>query len=188
MRTLSSVALAVMFAVAAPAAGPGTLSPERVARIDKVLQQYVDENRIAGAVGYVLQDGKPIYERAVGWADKEAGTRMAPNTIFRIASQTKAITSAAILSLMEEGKLNLTDPVSRYIPSFASSKVAVRKRDRRRDRAGEAADPDSRSADAYRRHLVRHRSVRRRGCIRPRASGPRPGTAGSPPTRTNRFA
>jgi len=127
MRTLSSVALAVMLAVAAPAAGPGTLSPERVARIDKVLQQYVDENRIAGAVGYVLQDGKPIYERAVGWADKEAGTRMAPNTIFRIASQTKAITSAAILSLMEEGKLNLTDPVSRYIPSFASSKVAVRK-------------------------------------------------------------
>jgi CubicO group peptidase (beta-lactamase class C family) len=126
MRTLSSVALAVMLAVATPAAGPGTLSPERVARIDKVLQQYVDENRIAGAVGYVLQDGKPIYERAVGWADKEAGTRMAPNTIFRIASQTKAITSAAILSLMEEGKLNLTDPVSRYIPSFASSKVAVR--------------------------------------------------------------
>jgi CubicO group peptidase (beta-lactamase class C family) len=103
MRTLSSVALAVMLAVATPAAGPGTLSPERIARIDKVLQQYVDENRIAGAVGYVLQDGKPIYERAVGWADKEAGTRMAPNTIFRIASQTKAITSAAILSLMEEG-------------------------------------------------------------------------------------
>jgi CubicO group peptidase (beta-lactamase class C family) len=92
-----------------------------------VLQQYVDENRIAGAVGYVLQDGKPVYERAVGWADKEAGTRMAPNTIFRIASQTKAITSTAILALMEEGKLNLADPVSRYIPSFASSKVAVRK-------------------------------------------------------------
>ena len=89
-----------MFAVAAPAAGPGTLSSERVARIDKVLQQYVDENRIAGAVGYVLQDGKPIYERAVGWADKEAGTRMVPNTIFRIASQTKAITSAAILVLI----------------------------------------------------------------------------------------
>jgi CubicO group peptidase (beta-lactamase class C family) len=127
MRTLSSVALAVLLAAATLTAGPGTLSPERVARIDKVLQQYVDENKIAGAVGYVLQDGKPIYERAVGWADKEAGTRMAPNTIFRIASQTKAITSAAILILMEEGKLNLTDPVSRFIPTFASSKVAVRK-------------------------------------------------------------
>jgi CubicO group peptidase (beta-lactamase class C family) len=103
-----------------------TFSAERLARIDKVLQQYVDENRIGGAVGLVLQDGKPVYERAVGWTDKEGGSKMAPNTIFRIASQTKALTSVAILSLMEEGKLNLTDPVSRYIPSFASSKVAVR--------------------------------------------------------------
>src|SRR3954463_16048944 len=126
MRTLCSAVIVAMLALAAPAAGPGTLSPERLARIDKVLQQYVDENRIGGAVGYVLQDGKPVYERAVGWADKEAGVRMAANTIFRIASQTKAITSVAILSLMEEGKLSLTDPVSRYIPSFASSKVAVR--------------------------------------------------------------
>ena len=91
-----------------------------------MLQQYVDENRLAGAVALVLRDGQPAYERAVGWSDKEAGRRMAPNTIFRIASQTKAITSAAILVLMEEGKLTLTDPVSRYIPSFAGSKVAVR--------------------------------------------------------------
>ena len=126
MRILTAFALASALALAAPAPAPGTLSPERLARIDQVLQQYVDENRIGGAVGYVLQDGKPVYERAVGWADKEAGVRMAPNTIFRIASQTKAITSVAILALMEEGKLTLTDPVSRYIPSFAGSKVAVR--------------------------------------------------------------
>jgi CubicO group peptidase (beta-lactamase class C family) len=106
--------------------GPGTLSPERLQRIDRLFQQYVDEGRIAGAVGYVLQDGKPVYERAFGWADKEAGVKMAPNTIFRIASQTKAITSVAILSLMEEGKLTLTDPVGRYIPTFASTKVSVR--------------------------------------------------------------
>ena len=77
----------------------------------------------------MLQDGLVVYESAVGWADKEAGVRMAPDTIFRIASQTKAITSVAILSLMEEGKLTLTDPVSRYIPSFAASKVAVRNGD-----------------------------------------------------------
>ena len=125
MRTLSSAVLAVTLALAAPAAGPGTLSPERLARIDTVFQQYVDENRIGGAVGLVLQDGKPVYERAAGWADKEAGAKMAPDTIFRIASQTKALTSVAILSLMEEGKLSLTDPVSRYIPSFTNSKVAV---------------------------------------------------------------
>ena len=51
---------------------------ERVARIDRWLQQYVDENRIGGAVALVLQDGKPVYERAVGWSDKEAGRRMTP--------------------------------------------------------------------------------------------------------------
>ena len=133
MRTLSSVALALLLGVTAagqkaPAghvAAGSTISTERLARIDKVLQQYVDENRVAGVVGLVLQDGKPVYERAVGWADKEAGTKMAPDTIFRIASQTKALTSVAILALMEEGKIGLTDPVSRYIPSFANSKVAV---------------------------------------------------------------
>ena len=123
MKVFASIVLTATLALAAPA--PATFSTERLARIDKVFQQYVDENRIGGAVGFVLQDGKPIYERATGWADKEAGTRMAPNTIFRIASQTKAITSVAILSLMEEGRLNITDPVSRFIPSFASSKVAV---------------------------------------------------------------
>jgi CubicO group peptidase (beta-lactamase class C family) len=125
MRTLSSAVLAFTLALAAPPAGPGTLSPQRLARIDTVFQQYVDENRIGGAVGLVLQDGKVVYERAAGWADKEAGTKMVPDTIFRIASQTKAITSVAILALMDEGKLTLTDPVSRYIPSFANSKVAV---------------------------------------------------------------
>jgi CubicO group peptidase (beta-lactamase class C family) len=139
MRTLLSIAFALLFGTTAaqkapvqpapPPAPAARFSTERLARIDKMLQQYVDENRIGGAVGFVLQDGHVVYERAVGWADKEAGVRMAPDTIFRIASQTKAITSVAILSLMEEGKLTLTDPVSRYIPSFAASKVAVRNGD-----------------------------------------------------------
>jgi CubicO group peptidase (beta-lactamase class C family) len=109
-----------------PAAAAATFSAERLARVDAVLQQYVDDNRLAGAVALVLRDGQTAYERAVGWSDKEAGRRMAPNTIFRIASQTKAVTSAAILVLLEEGKLTLTDPVSRYIPTFANSKVAIR--------------------------------------------------------------
>jgi len=100
------------------------LPPERVERIDRALQRYVDENRIGGAVALVLRDGQPVYERAVGWSDKEAGRRMTTDTIFRIASQTKAITSTAILSLVEEGKLTLTDPVSRVIPQFAKTTVA----------------------------------------------------------------
>ena len=88
------VAGAATLAVAAPAAGPGTLSPERLQRIDRLFQQYVDEGRVAGAVGYVLQDGKPVYERAFGWADKEAGTRMAPAIISRTAPRMVAASSS----------------------------------------------------------------------------------------------
>jgi CubicO group peptidase (beta-lactamase class C family) len=109
----------------AAAASQTALASDRVARIDRALQRYVDENRLAGAVALVLRDGQPVYERAVGWSDKEAGRRMSTDTIFRIASQTKAITSTAVLSLVEEGKLTLTDPVSRVIPQFAKTTVAA---------------------------------------------------------------
>jgi CubicO group peptidase (beta-lactamase class C family) len=102
-------------------------SRQRLARLDTVLQEFVDDNRVAGAVALVLQDGKPVYERAFGWSDKEAGRRMTVDTIFRIASQTKAITSAAVLALVEEGKIGLTDAAGRFIPSFAKTTVAVRK-------------------------------------------------------------
>ena len=102
------------------------LDPGRAARIDQLLQRYVEENRIAGAVALVLRDGKPVYERAVGWADKEAGRRMNPSTIFRIASQTKAFTSTAVLALVEEGKIGLNEPVGHFIPSFAKTTIAVK--------------------------------------------------------------
>jgi CubicO group peptidase (beta-lactamase class C family) len=107
----------------APSSG---FAADRLARIDKVLQQYVDENRLAGIVALVLRDGQPAYERAVGWSDKEAGRRMAPGTIFRIASQTKAVTSVAILALVEEGKIGLNEPVRNFIPAYANTTVAVR--------------------------------------------------------------
>jgi CubicO group peptidase (beta-lactamase class C family) len=100
------------------------VATDRLARIDRLFQRYVDENRIAGAVGLVLRDGKPLYERAFGWSDKEAGRKMTTDTIFRIASQTKALTSVAILSLMEEGALSLSTPVSEFIPEFAKATVA----------------------------------------------------------------
>jgi CubicO group peptidase (beta-lactamase class C family) len=102
------------------------VAADRLARLDRVLQQYVDESRIPGAVTLVLRDGKPIYERAVGWSDKEAGRKMTNDTIFRIASQSKALTSVAILVLMEEGALTLSTPVSQFIPTFAKTTVAVK--------------------------------------------------------------
>jgi CubicO group peptidase (beta-lactamase class C family) len=110
---------------AAPAARSG-FAANRLARIDRFLQQAVDSNWIAGAVALVLRDGRVAYQRAVGWSDREAKRPMTTDAVFRIASQSKALTSVAILQLVEEGKLALTDPVSRYISSFAHTTVAVR--------------------------------------------------------------
>ena len=98
----------------------------RLTRIDSVLQRAVDRAEIGGAVALVLKDGEPVYEKAFGWADREADRRMTPDAIFRIASQTKALTSVAAMSLVEEGKLSLGDPVSRFIPAFEHTTVAVR--------------------------------------------------------------
>jgi CubicO group peptidase (beta-lactamase class C family) len=117
--------VACVLPVAAQGPAPSGVSTERLARLDRGLQQYVDEGRLAGAVVLVLLDGQMVYERAVGWSDKEAGRRMTTDTIFRIASQSKAITSTALLTLVEEGKVGLNDPVSRFIPTFANTTVAV---------------------------------------------------------------
>jgi CubicO group peptidase (beta-lactamase class C family) len=112
-------------AAGARASTPG-FSAERLSRIDAMLQSYVDNNLIAGAVALVLRDGVPAYQKAVGWADKEANRPMRMDTMFRIASQTKAITSVTALSLVEEGRLSLSDSVGTFIPSFAKTTVAVR--------------------------------------------------------------
>lgn len=99
------------------------LSTQRLARVDALLEGYVQQNRIPGAVALILQDGKPVYEHAFGWADKEAGRRMSPDTIFRIASQTKALTSASVLMLVEEGKIGIDEPVGDFIPTFKKTTV-----------------------------------------------------------------
>jgi len=100
-------------------------SPDRSAVIDRGLQRYVDDNKVAGIVALVLQDGQPVYEKAFGWADKEAGRKMTTDTLFRIASQTKALTSVAVMQLIEEGKLATSTRVSTFIPTFAKTTVAV---------------------------------------------------------------
>lgn len=124
-------------------------STERLARIDAVLQKYVDDNKLAGAVALVLRDGQPVYEAAVGWSDKEANRKMTMDTIFRIASQTKAITSTAVLALMEEGKVGLDQPVSQFIPTFAKTTVAVR------DEAGHVTFQPAKRPITI-RHLLTH--------------------------------
>src|SRR5436853_2634921 len=99
---------------------------DRLTRIDSLLQRAVDRSEIAGAVALVLRDGQTVYEKAFGWADREAKRPMTTDAIFRIASQTKALTSVAVMSLVEEGKITLNDPVSRFIPDFEHTTVAVR--------------------------------------------------------------
>ena len=118
-------ALPLALTAQAPTTANG-FAKARLARIDQFMQSYVDSNRIGGAVGLVLRDGKVVYQHAVGWADKDANRRMTPDAIFRIASQSKALTSTAILMLIEEGKIALTDPVSRFIPAYARTTVALR--------------------------------------------------------------
>jgi CubicO group peptidase (beta-lactamase class C family) len=113
--------------IASVALAAQTLSTSRLERIDRYFQEELDHQRIAGAVALVVQDGKPVYERAFGWADKESGRKMTTDAIFRIASQSKALTSVVVLSLMEEGRLGLNDAAGKYIPTFSKTTVAVEK-------------------------------------------------------------
>jgi CubicO group peptidase (beta-lactamase class C family) len=138
MKPLKLTCLLVVLLLAAPstqqrAAAPSRsaattagFSAERLGRLDAALQQYVDDKRVAGAVALVLRDGRQVYQKAVGWSDQDAGRRMEPDTIVRIASQTKAITSVAILQLAEEGRLTIGNAVSQFIPAYAKTTVAVR--------------------------------------------------------------
>ena len=98
-------------------------SSSRLARINVAMQRYVDEQKLAGMVTLVARRGQVVHFEKFGMADREAGTPMALDTIFRIYSMTKPITSTAVLMLFEEGLLRLTDPVSRYIPAFGQVKV-----------------------------------------------------------------
>lgn len=109
-----------------PRASPAEagLSAERLDRLTGVLQGYVDDGRLPGAVALVLRDGRIVYEEAVGERDREADVELATDAIFRIASQTKAIVSVAVMMLQEEGALLISDPVSRYLPAFEHTTVA----------------------------------------------------------------
>jgi CubicO group peptidase (beta-lactamase class C family) len=99
------------------------VSEDRLTRIDKMLQQGIDSGWIAGAVGFIARNGKIVYDKSFGMNDIEKKSTMQTDNIFRIASQTKAITSIAVMMLFEEGKLLLDDPVSKYIPEFANPRV-----------------------------------------------------------------
>jgi CubicO group peptidase (beta-lactamase class C family) len=99
------------------------MSTERLQRIEKVVQDYVDQQRVAGAVALVIRNGKIVYYKGIGNDDTDTKSPLKRDAIFRIASQTKAITSTAVMILYEEGKFLLDDPVSKYIPAFKKPQV-----------------------------------------------------------------
>ncbi|WP_242538525.1 serine hydrolase domain-containing protein [Trinickia acidisoli] len=88
------------------------------ARLDLVMDQAIAEQQIVGAVAFVARGGRLIYQRAVGFADREAGIPVREDTQFRLASMTKLIVSVAALALVEAGRLSLDDPVTRWLPYF----------------------------------------------------------------------
>ncbi|MCX8160255.1 MAG: beta-lactamase family protein [Candidatus Saccharicenans sp.] len=111
-----------------PSARPGEvgLSASRLERLGQVLQSYCDQKGAPGMVVLVARNGRVAYHRAFGRFRLDRPEPMPVGAIFRIASQSKAVTSVAVMMLMEEGKLLLDDPVSKYIPEFKETYVAVR--------------------------------------------------------------
>lgn len=91
--------------------------------VDSLLQAYVSQQWLAGGVAIVVKNGQVLYHKGIGYDDIEKRTPLQKDAIFRIASQTKAVTSVGIMMLVEEGRLRLTDPVSTYIPEFKNPRV-----------------------------------------------------------------
>lgn len=99
------------------------ISTARLERIDKMVQEHIANKWIPGAVVLIVRNGKAVYHKAYGFADVENKVALKKDNIFRIASQSKAITSLAVMMMYEEGKFGLDDPVSRYLPEFKNPKV-----------------------------------------------------------------
>jgi CubicO group peptidase (beta-lactamase class C family) len=121
-------------AVQARAEGPVTANPtaagfssEGIARLDGYLQNEVDSSKIPGAIMLIRRNGQTAYFKSLGVRDPATKAPMTANTIFRIYSMSKPITSVAAMMLVEEGKLSLQEPLSKYIASFADVKVGVEK-------------------------------------------------------------
>ena len=94
------------------------MSETRLLRIDDMINESITNKEIPGAVALVARNGKIVYHKAFGTANHENGRKFKTDDIFRIASQTKAITSTAVMMLWEEGKFQLDDPISKFIPEF----------------------------------------------------------------------
>lgn len=128
-KTLAVIAAMTLVAVLAltqiamrDADAPGIII-ERLARIDSAINTEVEAGEIPGAVALIVKNGEVVYHKSFGFADIDSQTPMQPDSIFRIASMTKSITTVAAMVLYEQGHFRLNDPVARYIPEFAEMSV-----------------------------------------------------------------
>ena len=126
-------------------------SESELARIQPALQAYVDSGKYAGIYAVIVRHGQIAYEQAVGYADVAKGKRLGRDDVFRIYSMTKPVVSAGLLKLVDQRKVQLDDPVSKYIPAFANMNVYV---------GGSADQPQLRAADSQMtvRQLLTHTS------------------------------
>lgn len=142
------------------------MSAERLQAVTALLGQYVTDRRISGAVAGVARRGKVVYLEPVGLQSLESKVRMADDSLFRVYSMTKAVTAVAVMMLVEEGRLRLADPVSKYIAEFKNARVQ-RDAEPARPPAREITIEDlllhtsglsHRTSELYRQHRVRSRS------------------------------
>ena len=129
-KTIATTALLVLIAAVALTqialrdrdVEPGLIT-DRVARIDAAINAEVDVGKIPGAVALIVKNGEVVYHKSFGFADIDSQAPMQTDSIFRIASMSKAITSVAAMTLYEQGHFRLNDPVAKYIPEFANMSV-----------------------------------------------------------------
>ena len=162
-QSLQTVALAALILLVAglvsanglPKASPESvgMSSERLERIGDVMESHLAKDKMAGAMGMIARNGKVVYTETWGEADRENDVPMRPDTIFRIYSMTKPITSTAVMILYEEGKLFLNDPVAKHIPEFAKLQVSAATAD-----DGEAGSTRPAKRPMTVRDLLRHTS------------------------------
>lgn len=136
MKTLRNITCSLVLALCVgalawaadlPTATPESqgFSSERLARIAPTIKKEIEKGQYPGAVMLIARHGKVVYFDSVGQLDPASGKPMTNDAIFRLYSMTKPYTSVAIMMLMEEGKLRVSDPVSKFIPAFANLQVSV---------------------------------------------------------------
>ncbi len=136
VRSSLCVAWLAVAALPVPTLAEGTFdipagahfSPQKLARIGEFFRNEIATGKIPGAILLIEQHGKPVYSESFGVRDVATRQPITSHTIFRLYSMTKPITSVAAMMLIDEGKLKLDDPLSKYIPSFANAKVGVEKK------------------------------------------------------------